>query len=136
MEKIDLRIVDTIFDPDVYGAEPYPRVPNDKPLTAYYHKSANSSLYKVWLFVTGNHLPFVEKVTYQLHETFSEPVQTARRTLRNPNCQLVIWTWGVFMVNATVLDKSGRTFVLNHELDFEKLLQEYDGRIKYIQGNP
>jgi len=135
-ERLDLRIIDTVFNPDLYGNEAQPRVPKNGTLEVRYHKSGGASLYKVWLFLAGNDLPFVESATYQLHETFPDPVRTATRALGNPDCRIVIWTWGVFQVNATILDKTGVTYALSQQLNFGELLNQYGGQIKYIEENP
>lgn len=76
--------------------------------------------YKVWIYLEGNDLPYVENVTYTLHETFKNPVRTVPRSPSNPNCTLVIWTWGVFLVKATIVDKQGFTYLVNHQLTYDK----------------
>jgi len=79
-------------------------------------------LYKVWLYLDGNDVPFVRAVTYRLHETFAEPVRVVPRSSSNPNCQLVIWTWGVFAVRAEIQDKKGYIYKVVHVLEYESQL--------------
>jgi len=41
------------------------------------------------------------------------------RTPSNPNCKLVLWTWGVFDLEAVVTDKNGRAHRLIHPLGYD-----------------
>lgn len=114
----DLRIEvkDTVFDPNL---------PADSPRKVHVRRGADGkSLYKVWLIVSGYDLPYVQSVTYRLHSTFSDRVRRVRRSVSNPNCQLVIWTWGLFKVKVTIEDKSNRRFEVEHDLSYDKELQK------------
>lgn len=134
-EQLNIAIVDTIFDPEIYGAEAEPKIIPDRPLEVRYHKTESSSLYKIWLFLAGTDLPFVESVTYHLHETFAEPNRIVPRTLANTDCRLLIWTWGIFQVNATILTKYGSTYSISHQLNYGNLLSKYPDA-KYVEENP
>jgi hypothetical protein len=81
-------------------------------------------LYKVWLYLEGNDLPFVRGVVYRLHESFSDPVRLVPRSPSNPNCQLVIWTWGVFVVGAEIQDKKGYVYEVSHTLSYAEQLPD------------
>lgn len=139
-DRLDLTIIDTVFDPDVYGIEPYPRIPPENVLDVRYHKSGSSSLYKIWIYLAGYDLPFVDNITYQLHSSFENPYRRVERNLTNPDCRLVIWTWGIFQINGTILDKSGRTYSISHHLNYGNLLKEFQSRndvkINYIEDKP
>jgi hypothetical protein len=138
-DRLELSIIDTVFDPDVYGFESLPRLPDNKTLAVRVDESGNLPLYKVWLFLTGNDLAYVESTTYQLHSSFSNSVRTVERNVGNLDCRLVIWTWGIFQINATILHKSGRTYSLSHELQYGQLLERYqatgDVKINYLREN-
>ena len=59
-----------------------------------------------------------------LHPTFSQPLRTVSRTPSNPICKLTIWTWGIFRVDVVVHDRRGTLQRLNHDLQYEKELQD------------
>ncbi len=109
-----LSIVDTLYDPDGGEKEIHfrrlPRLPE--------------SLYKVWIYLEGASLPFVNQVTYILHPTFPDPKRTVARSISNPNCEIVIWAWGVFNLQAIVEDKQGKLLSLEHYLTFGQQLQK------------
>ena len=120
--QLDIAIKDSVFDPDL------PRSSSSK---IYFHlgKRDGRTYYKVWLYLEGNDLPYIESVTYTLHESFREPNQTVRRASSNPNCKFVIWTWGLFTVKATIIDKKNLTYIVSHELSYEnELFPEGDSR--------
>lgn len=81
------------------------------------------TLYRVWLYLDGADLPYVEAVTYRLHSTFPERNKRVARTPANPHCVMPIWTWGLFVVVATIEDKSGATHVLRHPLRWDRDLK-------------
>ena len=109
-----LRMTDSLFDPE-----------SDENIVYYrYVRGSDVPLYKVFIYLDGLALPFVNKVTYILHPTFPDPERTVSRTINNPKCQLVIWAWGVFTVRALVEDKQGQTIHLEHYLTFDKQISE------------
>lgn len=113
--QLNIEVQDSVFDPDL------PRSSSSK---IYVRKGRRDKqiYYKVWLSLEGNDLPFIESVTYTLHESFREPNQTVRRTSSNPNCKFVIWTWGLFTVRATIVDKKGLTYNVARELRYDREL--------------
>lgn len=139
-QNLDIKIIDTIFDPDIYGIEANPVIPPERILNVNINTSGKSPLYKVWIFLSGNDLSYVENTTYRLHSTFTDPVRRVERNLTNPDCRLMIWTWGIFEIKATILHRSGRTYNLAHYLNYGKLLEKYqqDSTIKlnYIEQRP
>lgn len=88
--------------------------------TVVVDRSKERTLYKVWVYLDGPDLPYVAKVTYELHRTFARNRRGVSRTSRNPQCRLAIWTWGVFTVHALVEDKFGNTYELRHRLSYDK----------------
>jgi transcription initiation factor IIF auxiliary subunit len=107
MSPLAVEIRDSPFDPD--DPKPVIRVKNPK---------TDRPLYQVFLYGEGPGLPFVESITYELHPTFNDPVKRVVRSVTNPRCKLVIWTWGLFTVKATIRDKTGRQEVRSHHLEY------------------
>jgi len=89
--------------------------------------------YQVQIFLAGQRVPFVEQVTYVLHPSFTPPIQEVRRTPSNPNCALVIWTWGIFEVRAVVQEKSGEKTELVHTLAYDKEFRRTTVRFQKIE---
>ena len=129
-EILNIQFVDTVFDPAVYGFETSPKKTDGKYKVNY--EKGESALYKVWFFLVGIDLPFIDFVNYHLHETFPEPVRRVQRTVGNPNCILEIWTWGIFPVIVDIVDKSGRTYRLERQLTYGNLLKEYKNQIEFV----
>ena len=100
--------------------------PNGSKRIGYVDRSSSPHSYKVWLYIEGPDLPFVDKVTYILHKTFRNPYREITRTPANPNCALEIWTWGLFTVKVIVVDKKGETTIINHRLSYDKYLRDKD----------
>jgi transcription initiation factor IIF auxiliary subunit len=120
--KLNIEIKDTVFDPNL------PRSSRNK---VQIREEKGTTYYKVWLYLEGEDLPYVESVTYSLHETFRNPNRTVRRTPSNPNCQLVIWTWGVFTVGARIVDKRDLTYELSQRLEYDKQLPSEEDLYDY-----
>lgn len=123
---LNIEVRDSAFDPDKYGLDPFDfKAPPSVTRIVHVRQSGSEAKpnYKIWLYLVGNDVPYVETVTYTLHATFDEPVRTVRRSLANPQCQLVIWTWGLFEVKATIKDKRGGHYELRHKLTYGKQLR-------------
>jgi len=130
-EQLDIRIVDTVFDPDVYGIEMNAdNIVEKRPKVAF-KRSGNSSLYKVWIFLDGSDLPRVDSITYHLHKTFVPPTRVVSRTPSNPTCRFVTWTWGIFQIRAAIVDKAGRNYSLVHKLTYGDTLEKYRSSIEF-----
>jgi len=110
---LKIQIKDSVFDPDIADR-------GGKDQRVLIRRTNGRTLYRIFLYLDGPGLPFVDFVTYLLHPTFSPPQQSVSRTPRNPLCKLEIWTWGIFEVNARVLDKTGATYQLVHPLEYER----------------
>jgi hypothetical protein len=135
-EQLDIRIVDTVFDPDKYGVNlSHADIQRLSPEVRY-DLSDGTTLYKVWVLLAGIDLPRVESVTYRLHETFPEPVRVVQRNISNQDARITVWTWGIFEINATILDKMGRSYSISHQMKYGDMLKEYSSQIKYIQEKP
>lgn len=87
-----------------------------------YRRSSSKDLYRVVIFLEGLELPYVKRVTYLLHPTFTPRERVVDRTASNPNCQMEIYTWGVFEVEAKVDMKDGRQTTLSHYLTYDQEL--------------
>jgi len=100
----------------------------------------NTPFYKVYLYLVGEALPYVQAVTYRLHPTFPEPVQRVARNLANQNCLLVIWTWGIFDVTATIEDRWGNIYEVTRPLGYgreiEQLKQDPDVKFEREEEAP
>lgn len=113
--EINLEVKSSVFNPALSKDDPRNKVSFRQEGDVYY--------YKVWLYVEGYDLPYVESVTYSLdRSSFPEPDQTVPRTVANPNCQLTIWTWGLFTVIATIIDKKGNKYQVSHQLNYKEEL--------------
>jgi transcription initiation factor IIF auxiliary subunit len=108
--QLNIEVKDSLFDPDLPATSGKVHV----------RKKGAKTYYKVWLYLDGPDRPYIDSVTYTLHETFNDPVQVVRRTVSNPNCKMAFWSWGLFAVNATLLDKQGFSYVVTHELSYDK----------------
>lgn len=104
----NLEVKDSLIDPD------------SPDRTARWRNSNSAKpTYRVFLYLEGIRLPYVNAVTYVLHPTFKDPVRQVFRTPTNPRCKLEVWTWGLFRVQAIVTDRDGATFTLSHELQYD-----------------
>jgi transcription initiation factor IIF auxiliary subunit len=111
----NVEVKDSIFDPE--SSDRTARVQNPK---------SDKPLYRVFLYLEGLGLPYVNAVTYVLHPTFDEPTRQVLRTPANPRCKLEIWTWGLFQVQAIISDREGNMFTLSHDLQYSKDFQSPD----------
>ncbi len=109
MDHLSVEVKDSPFDLDDESSRVI-RTRNPK---------TDLPLYQVFLYLDGPDLPFVESVIYELHSTFPDPVRRVQRSVSNPRCKLPIWTWGVFEVKATIVDKSGRSHPRLHQLEYD-----------------
>ena len=109
-KHLNIELKDTIFDPSRHGGQ----------ANVYVRKKRGRNHYKVWIYLEGHDLPYVESVTYTLHQTFKNPVRRVPRSPANPNCTLEIWTWGVFLVKAMIMDKQGFSYRVSHQLTYDK----------------
>ena len=105
----EVEVKDSIIDPDATDRTALWRNPSsDKPL------------YRVFLYLDGPGLPYVNAVTYVLHPSFKDPTRQVFRTPANPRCKLEMWTWGLFRVQAIVTDHQGNMVTLSHDLQYSK----------------
>lgn len=114
--QLNVEVKSSVFDPNL---------PPDHPGRKVYVMQSQDSrpLYKVWIYLQGKDLPYVQRVTYRLHETFEDPVRVVERSPSNPNCELVIWTWGLFEVGVAIEDKSERIYETVHRLGYDEELK-------------
>jgi len=114
----NLEVKDSIFDPDS----------NDR--TAQWRNQGNTQFYRVFLYLDGPRLPYVNAVTYILHPSFPEPTRQVNRTPENQHCKLELWTWGTFQVQAIVTDGQGEMVTLSHDLEYPREYQH--GGVKFV----
>lgn len=76
---------------------------------------------RIWLDGPDNELDQVEKVTYELHPTFLSRYPSS--TSRSEKFAISIWTWGMFLITATIEYKDGseeiKQFYLKYELPID-----------------
>ncbi|HAD11290.1 MAG TPA: hypothetical protein DCF33_02510 [Saprospirales bacterium] len=106
----NIYLRDTLFEPNSASGK--------KATFKKYAYPDSKVLYKVWVYLDGKDLSFVQAVKYHLHPSFKVNQYQIERSLSNPQCALVIWTWGVFNVRAEVTLISGEVLVLNHYLTY------------------
>jgi transcription initiation factor IIF auxiliary subunit len=126
LTHLNISVKDTALDPSL---------PPDT-AKVYVRKKDGKNHYKVWIFLEGPDVPYVESVTYTLHSTFKNPVRRVPRSLSNPHCTLAIWTWGAFLVKATILDKQGRSYRVSCHLTFDKRLPTVKDQYVYENLEP
>ena len=109
MRELNIRIVDTPFDP------------NDRErIVHYYYRSKNTKYYyRIFISLTGPDVPFVKRVTYILPSSFEVRHKRVDRSWSNPNCKLAIRVWGKFEILAIIEDKKGNIYETSHYLDFD-----------------
>ena len=117
--KLRIKAVGTVFDPEVPTR-----------VIGVLNADSDTPLYRVFLYLDGDDLPFVKEATYHLHPTFQAPIQTVRRSIGNPKCKLQIWTWGLFVVQVVVLDSRGGQTTLQLELRYD---EEFDAPGAYFE---
>ncbi len=124
-QELNIEVRDSVFDPNELN------LASTAQKTVYVSVKDDKTLYKVWLYLQGNDLPYLQSATYELHPTFAQPRQSVERSIANPNCQLIVWTWGLFDVKATIIDKTGNVYEIVHSLSYNKQLEEEGSNINY-----
>ena len=60
----------------------------------------------IWIDGPDDELDKVDRVEYELHESFAKPIRISSR--RDRKFRISLWTWGVFDVALTIYYKDGR----------------------------
>ena len=110
---IDAVIHDSLVDPD-----------QDQSVVYYHPDGDGRTLYKVWMFISGSIVPYIDYVIFTLHPTFSEPVVKINRNASNPNCKFYFWTWGIFTVHLEIHLKTGQIVKFDHPLTYDRELSQ------------
>lgn len=126
--QIDVQVKHSLFNPSFPQSDSSNRV--------HYRKEEDDTYYyRVFLFIDGPDLPYVDSVTYALDDSFPQPIQTVSRTPANPNCQLVIWTWKEgFTLVATITDKKNNNYQVTHELSYAEELPSEISQYKEVEA--
>ena len=109
----EIEVKDSIFNPR--------EASDTEDLVAHYKRAPSrndKTHYKVYLYLEGKDLPFIRRVKYVLHRTFRNNVKIIERTTINPNCMLVLWTWGIFTVKVEIEDINGNVISIDHYLTY------------------
>lgn len=122
--QLEIEVKDTVFDPNLSQSDPARKVHVRR-------TEGDTYYYKVWLYLEGNDLPYLDRVTYVLDATFTDRNRTVTRSPSNPNCQLVIWTWGLFTVEAIITDKKDYSYEVEHLLSYDKELPKESDKYVY-----
>lgn len=124
MEKrtYNLCVKDTVFDPN----DPQATIQKKATYKKYCQIPDGKILYKVWIYVDGYDLPFVESVRYHLHSSFPDRTRLVERDIHNRNCAFIIWAWGMFNVKAEVFLIGGQMLTINHFLSFGEEIASND----------
>jgi hypothetical protein len=102
-----------------------------------YRTQGSTDFFRVRIYLDGPQLPFVRVATYVLPpDQFPDSVQRVERSPRNPNCEFIIWTWGVFDVGVTLQDAEGRVYDLTHRLTYDRDVKTEGIRFKSEPGDP
>lgn len=112
-EPLQITVRDSVYDPD-----------SSEQRIQVREASSDYPLYRVFLYLEGPDLPFVNQVTYTLHPTFDPRDRPVLRSLANTSCKLEIWTWGLFDVTVEIEDRRGFRFQLQHPLSYADELQK------------
>jgi len=119
--ELQLQVVDTALDSKHPG----------KPQVTFRSRQRTEA-FRVRLYVTGPHLPYVKAVTYRLHSTFPNPIRRVERSPSNQTCELVIWAWGTFEVGVTVEDLEGHLYDMRHPMTFASELTK---DVEYVEDD-
>lgn len=106
---MDIRVYDTIFDPSDNS---------NSRIALYRDVSSGKRLFRVFIYLKGQDLPFVENVTYTLHSSFANPNKEVIRTVTNQRCKLIIWSWSLFEAQVRIHLKGRRTISGKYALRF------------------
>lgn len=117
----NLFLQDSLFDPGNVTT-----VDRKKASYRKYAVPDSKVLYKIWIYLAGRDLPYVQSVKYHLHPSFRVREYQIEKSLSNPNYALIVWTWGIFNVKAEVQLISGETLVLNHFLTYADSISAED----------
>lgn len=86
---------------------------------------------RIWLNGDSEELGKVKRVDYELHSTFLERLRHSDDS--NRNFAILIWTWGMFMITATVHFLDGTEEVLKYYLSYEP---PHDTGTNYVRLQP
>jgi hypothetical protein len=87
---------------------------SEKDRQVLYCPKGNYMVVRNRIFLTGADLDKVKQVKYLLHPSFSNPVAVSEDPTND--FEVWIWSWGGFLIKATITTKSGQVF--EKELDF------------------
>ncbi len=109
MNSKQIIIKDSLFDP----------LSNQRQIF-FYNSPKKRKMYKVWIYIEGRDLSFVDKVVYKLHSSFNDPEKKIERSISNPNCTLQIWTWGLFTIEVDIYFQTGESMRMSHYTTYDK----------------
>jgi hypothetical protein len=114
--SMELRIVDSAIDPD----HPHDAQACHEHVVRYRKIDGGKFSYRVFVWLDGPDLPFVDRVRWELHESFPQRHVEVARSFANQRCKLTLWTWGLFEIRAKVILKDRRELELTHMLAYDR----------------
>jgi transcription initiation factor IIF auxiliary subunit len=121
-KKIIVR--DSLFDP----------TGKDQSTVKYNKSKGSKPRFRVWIYLDGKDTYYVDYVIYRLHSTFQNPIRKVERSLSNPNCSLIIWTWGIFELVVEIVLKNGDKISATHPMTYGEQLKRTD--LQFIEEDP
>ncbi|MBI3832485.1 MAG: hypothetical protein HY291_23375 [Planctomycetes bacterium] len=125
--SFDIRPTDTPFDPNS----------RDRIIRTRVNSATGNRLYLVYLYLTGQDVPFVKQVVYELHPSLTNHRPIVIRTDMNPYCVWQMWLWGTFPITAFVTSIENQTVALPYHLQFNSYFGDEirkKERIRVVQG--
>lgn len=116
---MDIYIKDSLFDPESIIKRDRNNIEEKLIGNIYY--------YKVWIYITGKDIVYVDNVRYTLHSSFgdNERIRIYDRKPSNQYCKFFIETFGVFDINVEIKLKNGRLLKKSHRLSYDRELEEF-----------
>lgn len=54
-------------------------------------KNDIGKLWKVYLYIDDDRIPFIESVTYHLHASYRKPIETIYKSMSNYHFAMIVW---------------------------------------------
>ncbi len=120
-----LEVVTSCFDPYSQERQPWAQQRGDK------------WFYRVFIYLKGNHLPWVTSAGYYFGSNFTPPLQNVSRDVANPSCRLETWAWGEFQMSTNILLQNGQTVPIVHPFQFSNEINRHPGyRVHVLPAIP
>ncbi len=89
----------------------------------YYTKDTEGhQVFKIRVYITGQDLDQIKSVKYSLHQTFEKPEHVS--TDPSSNFEMIIWSWGRFVMPITVTTIDGNEYEYMYPFTFRAQLED------------